>query len=169
VSGPDFTHVSLTPKDITAGQFTHAAFRQISLTKSLTSLTPKDITAGQFTHEITHVTHGPVTHESTHPFRDGDSVTQTVPRKAEMLDDTGDNWVEIPGFEGFYAVSASGHVMSLPRVVPVRGQVPRRIPRRILRPAVRRSDGRRHVALSREGKLTTRGVEKLMREVGFRP
>jgi hypothetical protein len=85
-----------------------------------------------------------------------------------MSEDTPDEaWADVAGFEGYYQISNRRNVRSLPRVVPVQGQVPRRLQARILRPSVRRSDGRQHVALSRNGQLFTRNVDRLMREAGW--
>ncbi len=79
----------------------------------------------------------------------------------------GEIWSDVVDFEGYYRVSSRGRVMSLPRVVPVQGQVPRRLRPWILKPAVRPSDGRQHVTLSRDGKVVTRTVGTLMRQAGF--
>jgi hypothetical protein len=77
-------------------------------------------------------------------------------------------WREIPGWEGYYSVSSTGQVMSLPRTVPVQNQVSRKYGRgRVLRPAYRASDGRKMVFLYRAGKGYGRTVEQLMRDAGF--
>jgi hypothetical protein len=86
-----------------------------------------------------------------------------------MTANPAEQWRPVPGYEGVYEVSDLGSVRSVPRVVPVSGQVSRRLRGRILSPAVRPSDGRRHVTLCRRGKLATRTVHRLMREAGFKP
>jgi NUMOD4 motif len=84
-------------------------------------------------------------------------------------DDLGEAWAEIADFEGYYRISNRGQVMSLPRTIPVRGQSRRHLRGRVLRPSVRRSDGRKHVTLSRNGVIATRTVDRLMKEAGFQP
>jgi NUMOD4 motif len=76
-------------------------------------------------------------------------------------------WRDIPGFEDHYRISSHGQVMSLPRIVAVSGQVPRRIRGRILSPAVRASDGRRQYFLCKHGKMHGRTAYELMLEAGF--
>jgi len=94
------------------------------------------------------------------------SEPRTHPGWCDDID--GELWRDVPGFESYYQVSSLGRVRSLPRTVPVTGQCPRRLRPYVLKPAIRISDGRRHVALCRDGRAITRSVDALMREVGFR-
>jgi hypothetical protein len=91
----------------------------------------------------------------------------TASARIEPDDDTGEIWVDVAGFEGAYRISSLGRVMSVRRVVAVSGQVPRRIRSRILRPAVRASDGRRQYFLCKNGKMHARTARELMIEAGF--
>jgi NUMOD4 motif len=80
-----------------------------------------------------------------------------------------ERWRPVSGYAGLYEVSSRGRVRSLPRVVPVPGQhCLRRVRGRILSPSVRPSDGRQHFTLCRSGVKCTRGLDRLLREVGFK-
>ncbi len=78
-------------------------------------------------------------------------------------------WRPVADFAGYYEVSSSGRVRSVCRTVPVTGQKPRRLRSWVLSPSIRPRDGRRHVTLCVSGKLSTRTVDQLMRDAGFRP
>jgi hypothetical protein len=92
-------------------------------------------------------------------------------KMAAMSEDDYEIWrdvVDDVDFTGYYQISNTEIVRSLPRVIAVSGQVPRKLRGRILRPAVRASDGRRQYFLCKDGVMYARTGEQMMRAVGFK-
>ena len=81
-----------------------------------------------------------------------------------------ENWKDVPGYEGLYAVSDMGQVKSLERLAQTKGGASRRIGGKLL--AVHSNGaGYRHVRLCKNGTLTTMLLHRLVLEafVGARP
>lgn len=72
-----------------------------------------------------------------------------------------EKWAEVPGWEGFYAVSTMGRVKSLARSVPGRPGVMINRKERLLKTSPN-GDGYPQVSLSRNNKRTTTGVHLLV-------
>ncbi len=79
-----------------------------------------------------------------------------------------EQWRAVPGYEGFYEVSDQGNVRSLPRMVAHPKTGVRPSPGKVLSPA-RRKDGRRYVALSKEGVVRHGAVARIMLEAFVGP
>lgn len=62
-----------------------------------------------------------------------------------------EQWLPVPGYEGYYEVSDLGSVRSLPRVTNGSFNGTRRLSGRVLRPVLGGPDGRRLVVLYRDG------------------
>lgn len=81
-----------------------------------------------------------------------------------------ENWKDVPGYEGLYAVSDMGRVKSLERLAPSKGGSLRRIGGKML--AIHSNGaGYKHVRLAKDGVLTTVLLHRLVLEafVGPRP
>lgn len=72
-------------------------------------------------------------------------------------------WKDIVGFEGLYQVSNLGRVRTLFRVITRANNRPHTIKQRILKPA-KDTGGYLRVALSKDGKLYTKKVHRLVAE-----
>lgn len=71
-----------------------------------------------------------------------------------------EQWIPVPGYEGFYEVSDRGRVRSVERRTQQAGYM-RRFPSRILKPGTRK-DGYRYVNLSKLGEHKTFLVHRLV-------
>jgi hypothetical protein len=89
----------------------------------------------------------------------GDPLGSLVPDMAPDL--TGEQWRNLPGYEGIYQASDLGRIRSLDRVVMCPGGPPRSLRGRVLRPSVR-PDERHVVSLWMDGKAQTRSVHSLV-------
>ena len=74
-------------------------------------------------------------------------------------------WVEIPGYEGMYAVSNRGRVRRMERFVPHGTGARRRVAERILKPVPRVGTRFFRVTLSCEGRRQRCYVHRLTAEV----
>lgn len=71
-------------------------------------------------------------------------------------------WRDVPGYEGLYQVSNTGAVKSLAREVKSSGDSYRFTDDRILKPARRSVGGYMEVALTKDGKMRTHRIHKLV-------
>lgn len=62
-----------------------------------------------------------------------------------------EEWRPVVGYEGLYEVSDQGRIRSLPRYVPLRGELIRKQEGRIKKPTTRSSDGRVQITLWKNG------------------
>ena len=73
-------------------------------------------------------------------------------------------WKPIKGYEGLYEVSNLGNIKSVKRKAKNRGKGKRIIRERILKPSMDRSNGYYQIKLSKNGKLKTFKIHKLVIE-----
>lgn len=73
-----------------------------------------------------------------------------------------ESWRPVRGYEGYYEVSDQGRVRGLERTT--NPYAPRVLRARIMRPTVRKDNGRLEVHLNREGRSATRRVHTLVVE-----
>jgi hypothetical protein len=71
-------------------------------------------------------------------------------------------WRPIVGYEGWYAVSSSGRIRGLDRIVIRRNGIPFHCQPRILRTRLHNKSGRQYVKLSRRGKTQTLFIRNLV-------
>lgn len=77
-------------------------------------------------------------------------------------------WKPIKGYEGLYEISNFGNIKSLERKAKNRGKGKRFIRERILKPSIDRPNGYYQIKLSKNGKMKTFKIHKLVIEHFFK-